>query len=62
MSSIGMGDKIELTALQLLYLLSDTIEAVFERAEEGGELDPMAIAKEKTIEVFNRKREKGGEA
>lgn len=58
--SILCGDKIELTAFQLMMLLSYAIEEFIERVETGGELDPMDIAQAKTIEAFNRKREKGG--
>lgn len=50
--SISMGDKIELTALQLVFTLSDTIEEAFERARTE-DIDPMEIAQQKTLEVFN---------
>lgn len=55
MKSVSMGDKIELTALQLLLLLSDTIEAAFEQALTEN-ISPMVIANQKTKEIFNRKR------
>lgn len=61
MSGIKSGDKIELTALQLVCLLRDTIEAAFEQAQTENVL-PMAIACKITKEIFRRKREKGGEA
>lgn len=54
MKSVSMGDKIELTALQLLLILSDTIEAAFEQALTEN-ISPMVIANQKTKEIFNRK-------
>lgn len=56
MKSVSMGDKIELTALQLLYLLNDTIEAAFKRAKTGRKLDTLLLAQQKTIDIFRRKR------
>lgn len=46
MKTINMGDKVELTALQLVYLLDD-----------GQEVDTMVIAKEKVLELFERRKE-----
>lgn len=66
MKSVSMGDKIELTALQLLLILNDTIEAAFEQALTEN-ISPMVIANQKTKEIFNRKwatiseKEKGKE-
>lgn len=37
MKTINMGDKVELTALQLVYLLDDAMEALCLRAEDGEE-------------------------
>lgn len=54
MKSVSMGDKIELTALQLLLILNDTIEAAFEQALTDN-ISPMVIANRKTKEIFNRK-------
>lgn len=45
MKTINMGDKVELTALQLVYML------------DGEELDTMVIAKEKVLELFERRKE-----
>ncbi|MBQ7022267.1 MAG: hypothetical protein IJN29_01720 [Akkermansia sp.] len=52
MKTIDMGDKVELTALQLVYLLDDAMETLCLRAEDGQEVDTMVIAKEKVMEVL----------
>lgn len=56
MKSINMGDKVELTALQLVYLLDDAMEALCLRAEDGQEVDTMEIAKEKVLELFETRK------
>lgn len=50
MKTINMGDKVELTALQLVYLLDDAMETLCLRAEDGEQVDTMVIAKEKVLE------------
>lgn len=57
MKTINMGEKITLTALQLLYLLDDAMETLCLRAEDGQEVDTMVIAKEKLLELFERRKE-----
>ena len=61
MKSINMGDKVELTALQLIYLLDDAMETLWLRAEDGQEVDTMVIAKEKVLELFRKRKEEGNE-
>lgn len=57
MKTINMGEKITLTALQLLYLLDDAMETLCLRAEDGQEVNTMVIAKEKLLELFERRKE-----
>ena len=57
MKTINMGEKITLTALQLLYLLDDAMETLCLRAEDGEQVDTMVIAKEKVLELFERRKE-----
>lgn len=57
MKTINMGDKVELTALQLVYLLDEAMETLCLRAEDGQEVDTMVIAKEKVLELFERRKE-----
>lgn len=47
---VGLGNKIELTALQLVMLVSDAIE---EYAKKGG--NHLSIASDKVVELFNQK-------
>ena len=61
MKTINMGEKITLTALQLLYLLYDAMEALCLRAEDGQEVDTMVIAKEKVVELFNKRKEQNND-
>lgn len=53
---INMGDKIELTALQLVYLLDDAMETLILLAEDGQEIDTMQIANNKVVELFNKRK------
>lgn len=55
--NINMGDKIEISALQLVYLLDDAMETLCLLAEDGQEVDTMVIAKEKVLELFNKRKE-----
>ena len=61
MKSIDMSAKVELTALQLVYLLDDAMETLCLRAEDGQEVDTMVIAKEKVLELFERTKVRGSE-
>ena len=61
MKYINMGDKVELTALQLVYLLDDAMETLCLRAEDGQEVDTMVIAKEKVVALFERTKVRGSE-
>lgn len=54
---INMGDKIELTALQLVYLLDSALETLILLAEDGQEIDTMQIATNKVVELFNKRKE-----
>lgn len=57
MTTINMGDKVELTALQLVYLLDEAMETLCLRAEDGEAVNTMVIAKEKVLELFARRKE-----
>lgn len=56
MNTTNMDDKVELTALQLVYLLDDAMETLCLRAEAGEEVDTMVIAKEKVAQLFDTKK------
>ena len=56
MKFVNMGDKVELTALQLVYLLDEAMESLILRAEDGQEVDTMEIAKEKVLEFMAKYR------
>lgn len=57
MKSVNMGDKVELTALQLVYLLDEAMESLILRAEDGQAVDTMEVAKEKVLALFEKRRE-----
>ena len=61
MITVDMGAKVELTALQLVYLLDEAMETLCLRAEDGQEVDTMVIAKEKVLELFRKRKEEGNE-
>ena len=61
MLTVDMGAKVELTALQLVYLLDEAMETLCLRAEDGQEVDTMVIAKEKVLELFRKRKEEGNE-
>ena len=54
---INMGDKIELTALQLVYLLDDAMETLILLSEDGQEINTMQIASEKVQVLFKKRKE-----
>lgn len=58
---INMGDKIELTALQLVYLLDDALETLILLAEDGQEVDTMQIATEKVVALFKKRKKQRDE-
>lgn len=62
MKALNMSDKIELTALQLVYLLDDAMETLCLRAEDGQDVDTMAIATEKVLELFKRTKVRSSES
>lgn len=57
MNTISMSDKIELTALQLVYLLDNAMETLCLLAEDGQDVDTMVIASKKVQELFERRKE-----
>ena len=59
MITLDMGAKVELTALQLVYLLDDAMETLCLLAEDGQEVDTLVIAKEKVLELFRKRKEQG---
>lgn len=50
--SLALGAKIELTALQLVYLLDDALVTLCLLASMGEEIDTMKIASQKVTELF----------
>lgn len=50
--SLELGVKIELTALQLVYLLDDALVSLCLLASMGEEIDTMKIASQKVTELF----------
>lgn len=61
MKTINMGDKVELTALQLVYLLDEAIEEGLLQAEDALGVNTLALAKEKVLEFFERTKVRGSE-
>ena len=55
--SVGMGDKITLTALQLLYVIERAIDDALDEVEANGTVNAMQIANEATIEIFRKSKE-----
>ena len=54
---ISMGDKIELTALQLLYLISGSIdEFCNEHYDEDNCFVSLGFAKDKVVDIFESKK------
>lgn len=56
MDSINMGEKVELTVLQLVYLLDDAMETLLLRAEDGQVVNTLEIAQEKVLELVKKLR------
>ena len=61
LKAVNMGDKVELTALQLIYLLDDAMETLCLLAEDGQEVDTMQIATKKVMELFRKRKEQGND-
>ena len=61
MKTINMGEKITLTALQLVYLLDEAIEEGLLQAEDALGVNTLALAKEKVLELFERTKVRGSE-
>ena len=57
MNGINMGEKVELTVLQLVYLLDDAMETLCLRAEDGQVINTLEIAKEKVLELVKKRKE-----
>lgn len=56
MTGINMGEKVELTVLQLVYLLDDAMETLCLRAEDGQVVNTLAIAQEKVLELVKKQK------
>ena len=55
-NGISMGEKIEMTALQLLYIISGSIdEFCNEHYGEDNCFNSLGFAKDKVIELFEEK-------
>lgn len=57
MDSINMSEKVELTVLQLVYLLDDAMETLILRAEDGQVVNTLGIAQEKVLELVKKRKE-----
>ena len=57
MNGINMGEKVELTVLQLIYLLDDAMETLILRAEDGQVINTLEIAQEKVLELVKKRKE-----
>ncbi len=57
MNGINMNEKVELTVLQLIYLLDDAMETLILRAEDGQVVTTLLIAKEKVLELVKKRKE-----
>lgn len=53
---VQMGEKIELTALQLVYLLDDFILDVLDSIEAGETIDTTAVATQHAISYVKKYR------
>ena len=52
--SVGIGDKIEVSALQLLYIISNAIdEFCSERYDKLNQFDSLGFARDKVIDIFS---------
>lgn len=57
MNSINMGENVELTVLQLVYLLDDAMETLILRAQDGQVVNTLGIAQEKVLELVKKRKE-----
>lgn len=57
MNSINMSEKVELTVLQLVYLLDEAMETLILRAEDGQVVNTLGIAQEKVLEYVKKRKE-----
>ena len=55
--SVQMGDKVELTALQLVYLLDKAICEAINRIEDGEAFDTMEVATNVAVEYVKNRKE-----
>ena len=55
--SVQMGDKVELTALQLVYLLDKAICEAINRIEDGEDFDTMEVATNVAVEYVKNRKE-----
>lgn len=53
---VQMGEKIELTALQLVYLLDDFILDVLDSVEAGETIDTTAVATQYAVSYVRKSR------
>lgn len=59
--SVQMGDKIELTALQLVYLLDDFILDVLDSIEAGETIDTTAEATQYAVSYVKKYKSRKGQ-
>ena len=53
---VQMGEKVDLTALQLVYLLDDVILDVLDRAEAGEAIDTTSVATQFAVSYVRKCR------
>ncbi len=57
--SVNMSDKIEVSALQLLYIISDSIdEFCSNRYDEDNQFDSLGFAQDKVVDIFMEHKKK----
>ena len=57
--SVNMSDKIEVSALQLLYIISDSIdEFCSNRYDEDSQFDSLGFAQDKVVDIFMEHKKK----
>lgn len=55
--SVNMSDKIEVSALQLLYIISDSIdEFCSNRYDEDSQFDSLGFAQDKVVDIFTNNK------
>ena len=54
--SVNMGDKITVTALQLLYIIERAIDDALDEYECTGKVESTVVATQATVDFFKKHR------